>query len=752
MVSTADILLRIRGQDQTGSAFKTVGEKANQMKSTISSAVGMAMGMIGYDLFNSFVEAGRGAINASGQLDYFAGRLKMSEQQSADFRKQLDEMQDEFKKVNMTSVGATAEDLAARYQLPIDKLDELTQMTAVMSSEFIRNGRSQEDAVLAVADAMDGQFKRLQEIGITQDTLKNNGWNGNLEDQASLIDALNTSMENLGYDKIAKDITNLDDAYQALTVAGGNLIASVLIPLTPLITGIVDAIVNALDFIKDNGWAQGALLIGGLAVGFGLLAGALSVAAAAEGGIMALMPGFITSLYGAASGFMAISIAGAPLWLIVGAIAAIAIAVYELGIYFGWWTDVSSMLDAIADGVRRLWEAFINNPQVKAAIKAVQDALNALWQFLQPVFAWIGEAWANLFGESGSSPDVVRAIIDVFGALGEIAGQVFGILQQGFQTIAYVLTPLWDGLMGLVGIFSQLWDGSISWQDAFMRIITTIGTAFAGFGARIGPIAMQIGRWIFSGIVNFVSQIPGRLMGLLNQAGGRLSAFATIAFARARQAGLRIVLGVVNQVMRLPGRVYNYLMQIPGRIASAAGAAVGAAASLATQVVDAVVQGVTGVADAVYNEFMNIGNRINDAISSAVSAAASFGEDIKNAALGALGIASPGIIQKKIAIEFADIPGRIGESDNYVYSAASSYAGNILRGFNAPKIPFSSVGTIRQNSSYTPTNRTMGNMTVVHVHEGAVPVDARNMTEKQAQRIVTLAFESLSDDPEGVSG
>jgi hypothetical protein len=31
-------------------------------------------------------------------------------------------------------------------------------------------------------------------------------------------------------------------------------------------------------------------------------------------------------------------------------------------------------------------------------------------------------------------------------------------------------------------------------------------------------------------------------------------------------------------------------------------------------------------------------------------------------------------------------------------------------------------------------------------------VDARDMTEKEAQGVVTLAFESIGKDPEGVSG
>ena len=743
MVSSADILLRIRGEDQTGNAFNSVGDKANQMRSTISSAVGMAMGMIGYDLVNSLVEAGRGAVNASGQLDYFAGRLGMTEQQSASFKKELDGMQRDFKKVNMTAVGATAEDLAARYQLPINKLGDLTKMTAVMSSEFIRNGRSQEDAVLAVADAMDGQFKRLQEIGITQDTLKKNGWNGNLEDQAGLIDALNKSMEDMSYDKIAKDITNLDDAWQALTVSGGNLIASVLVPLTPIIVGIVDALINAIDFVKDNGWAQGAVMVAALAAGIVLLAGSLVTAEGAFIGVEALMPGFVTGLYSAASGFMAISVAGAPLWAILAVLAAIALAVYEVGIYFGWWTDVGSMLAAISDGVRRLWEAFINSPQVQGAIKAVQGALTDLWNYLQPFISWVQTQWTNIFGAAGSNPDAVRMIWQAFQTLGDIASAVFPYIQQGFQTIMYVVSPLVNMIGSLVGIFAALATGSISWQDAIMQAFTAIWTGITTYQTRIAQIALQLGSRIFNGVMSYARRIPSMLWTLLSQAGQRILAFGNTAAARARNAGMRILNGIINYIRQLPGRVYTFMMQVPSRIASAAGAAVSAAASLASQVVSAVTNGVVGVADAVYNEFIQIGSKINESVSSAVSAAASFGSDIKNAVMNALGIASPGIIQRKIAIEFQDIPGRIGESNDMVYSAARDYAGNILRGFNAPQMSLGTVGAIRANNGYTPSTSNMGNTTIVYIQPGAVPIDARNMTEREAVGVVTAAFESL---------
>ena len=752
MASATDILLRIRGQDQTGGAFKSVESKANSMKSAVSSAVGVAAGMIGYDMVNSLVEAGRAAINASQQLDYYGGRLNLSSKETEDFRNTINDLQRDFRKVDMTAVGATAESIAVKMDLPKEKLGDLTKMTATLSSTFVGEGRTQEDAILAVSDALDGQFKRLQEIGITQDDLKKNGWSGELSDQAGLIDALNKTMKDMGYEQTAKDITNLDDAWAALTVTGGRLLADIVLPLMPAFLGLAEAIIGVIDFVRDNGWAQGAILIGALAIGFGLFAGALSVAAAAEGGLMALMPGFITSLYGAASGFMAISVAGAPLWAIVAVIAALALAVYEVGIYFGWWTDVSSMLAAISDGVRRLWEAFINSPQVQGAIRMVQSALSQLWNAAQPVIKWIQEQWANLFGEGGSNPDVVRMIWQAFQQLGNVASAVFPYIVQGFQAISFVLTPLWDGLVKIAGVFSQLASGSISWEDAFIQVITTIGMTLANFHLRIAQIALQIGRALLNGIVNAVRQIPGRLWAFLNIALGRLIMFANIAMARARFAGMQILNGIVNFVRQLPGRVGQFMMQVPGRIASAAGAAVGAAASLASQVVQAVISGITGLADAVYNEFIQIGQRINDSVSSAVSAATNFGSDIVNAVLGALNIASPGIIQRKIAIEFADIPGRIGESNDYVYSAARDYAGNIIRGFNAPQMSMASIGAVRQNSNYTPGSATTSNLTIIHVHENAVPVDARNMTRDEARGVVTFALEDLFNNPEGVGG
>ena len=293
-------------------------------------------------------------------------------------------------------------------------------------------------------------------------------------------------------------------------------------------------------------------------------------------------------------------------------------------------------------------------------------------------------------------------------------------------------------------------EGTISWQDAFVQVITTIVTGMGNFYMRIGQIALQIGRVILNSIVNALRPLPGRIWNWLTQGISRFSQFRARVVSIALQTGARVLTGLITRIAQIPGRVGAYMMQVPGRIASAAGSAISAAVSLASGVVEAVSSGIMGVADTVYNEFMSIPDRINGAVSAAVSAAANFGSGIKDAVLNALHIASPGIIQRKIAIEFADIPGRIGESNRYVYGAARDYAGNILKGFSSPQLNLSSYGVARENANYTPRNLSTGNTTVVHVHEGAVPVDARNMTEKEAQKIVTLAFESISKDPTGV--
>ena len=797
MVSYEDILLRIRGQDNTGSAFGSAQQRVGALKTAVGGAVtAMSASMLSYA--KSAVDS---AVTAETEWNKFGNAVKNS---GGNWDKQSDEIKSWVKEYS-NSMGRSVADTRSAMTTFMNMGMSLTESQKAMettSNYAAQMGMSQEAAAGPLQKAFMGNGRALKSLGLDIKNYKDET-TGAIDKQRlmrDIMDRTKGSAEKYA-DSTAGKFQRLNNVMAGLKTDFGAAIMDAITPLIPVVQGFLNAINGLPGPVKTVGFAAIAL-----GAGIGIIAGPLTsviglmemfgftlptisgllgaiggetaalsaeqialaasqagltaeevMAAAAHSGNMAALAGEGAAAAGASGGFWAMAAAElAALWPILAIAAAVAgfiVIVEQIGEALGWWTDFGTMLDAIRAGVERLWSAFINSPQVQGAIAAVQNAISQLWNFVKPIFDWIGAAWNNLFHSDGAGsggPDVIGQIINFFGQLGSIASQVFGVLQQGFQAVSYVLTPLWNMLSSLVGIFSGLMNGSMSWQDAIMSAITTIISGLGSFYGRIGQIALQIGRTILNSIVNAIRPLPGRIWNWLVQSINRFMQFRARVISIAIQAGSRVLSGIVNRVRQIPGRVGAFMMQVPGRIASAAGSAVGAAASLATQVVDAVRNGIVGIAETVYNEFMNIPGRINEAVSGAVSAAANFGSDIKDAVLNALHIQSPGIIQRKIAIEFADIPGRIGESNRVVYSAARDYASNILRGFSAPSMNLSTANTVRENANYSPNTRPYGNTTIVHVHEGAVPVDARDMTEKEAQGVVTLAFESIGRDPAGV--
>lgn len=529
--------------------------------SFLKGAASMAVGMIGFELVNSLMETTRASMNARSSIQAFGGRLNMSAGEVSSFQSDLDKLQRTFKKVDMDVVGQQAMDMAYRLGLPKSSLTQLTETSAIFTDAMQRNGRSAEDATLALADAMDGEFKRLKEIGISQEDLMKNGWSGDINDKTGLLKAMNGALKDQHYDELAKSVDNLDDAWQVLTISLSNLLEQVLVPLTPAILTIIDGITGFIDLIQNNAFVQGAVVVGGLAIGFALLAGAIAVAAMAEGGIMALMPGFIVSLYGAASGFMAITIAGAPLWAIVAAVAAIAFAIYEVGIAFGWWHDVGSMLDAISSGVMRLWNAFINHPDVQAAISAISGAISVLWGWIQQA----GQAIMEFFGIStGGDFDIVKALIDGIGnawnmlkmALGPVIGAVQNIIQV-FDLFRQGQIDLPQFIWSVLGILANM----------YVTIFTRIGSFVVSIGIRLVRAGVNAARNFVLGIITRLKQLPGKVFSALMMVVSRLLVAGNLWVFTVKQKALDVVNGAYNTLTGLPGKIASALSGVVDAIA-----------------------------------------------------------------------------------------------------------------------------------------------------------------------------------------
>ena len=789
MVSYEDILLRIRGEDRSGSAFNSAQQRAGALKTAVGGAVtAMSASMLSYA--KSAVDS---AMTAEQEWARFGNAVNNT---GGNWDKQSDEIKGWVKEYS-NQMGRSVADTRSAMTTYLNAgmtLKESQDTMKVTSNVAAAMSITQEQAASKLQKAFMGNGKALKDLGLDIKNYKDES-TGAIDKQKMLNDIL--ARTGGAADKYAETTTakfqRLNNTLAGLKTDFGAALMDAISPLIPVVQGFLNVINSVPGPIKSVAFAAIALGAGiGIIAGpltsviglmqmmgvtvptisgaMGMLASALGITEAEMTAMAITEAGLTAEEVGAAaahaSNGVAIAAEGAaatagsvgfwslaaaelaalwPILAIAAAVAAVIVVVEQIGEALGWWTDFGTMLEAIRAGVERLWSAFINSPQVQGTLAAIQGAFQWLWGVLSPIFQWLTDAWNNLFksdGPGSGGPDVIGAIINAFGTLGSIASTVFGILSNFGGQVATALAPILQTVGQIIGTFGQLLQGQISLESAVVRV----ASLFVTYYSQIGQLALRVGRMIFNGIVNALRPLPARMWQFLMQAALRLLVFANVAAMRARMAGMRILTGFISYIRQLPGRAYTFLMQIPGRIASAAGAAVGAAASLASQVVQTVIDGFVGLGDSVYQEFMNIGQRINDAVSGAVSAAANFGSAIKDAVLSALHIASPGIIQRKIAVEFADIPGRIGESNDYVYSAARDYAGNILRGFNAPKIGLNSMGTVRQNSDYNPRNTPNGNVTIVHVHENAVPVDARNMTKREAQGVVTLALESLGKD------
>jgi len=540
MAITEEVLVRFKGQDQTKNASnsvkknikdvdqaaKSTGKSMGGLGNSINSALGFMGGMIGYELVSGISTAGREAINASQQFDYFAGRLGKSKEEASAFRDEVKGMQKQFKKVNMEGVGATAMDIALRngMQGTNEELSEITKMSAVMASEFKRNGRTEEDSIMAVNDALDGQFRRLQEIGISQDDLKKNGWNGDINDKIGLVKALNKTMSEMGYDKTAQDITNLDDAWAALTVSGGNLLKEVLIPMMPAFLSIIDGLTDLVsgfsempqewkNFISYAVAGTTALLVFGKAVGSikgalgglkgfsGLFGKIFSTGGAAGGaggeatgkGIVATLKGlkgFGKALLGLVPDIIMAAAAVAVIIAVVFALAAEVIVLTK---------GIQMLIDAMdfggidlsddIDGLKKLKEAMWEIAQIMGAM-AISNVANSVTQFTGGVL--------NLAVSLKTIKDAYKKVAE---ALKDIAGME-DINQTGLdklKKISEALKAVGDSMSAL----NQLSSG--------MNISNAINGFVAWLtGGEADPVAN------IDTVINKIKDIAPKLDGLKN--------------------------------------------------------------------------------------------------------------------------------------------------------------------------------------------------------------------------------------------
>ena len=485
----------------------------------------------------------------------------------------------------MKGAGAQATLLGTDIQTMGDKFSSMAQKDTLMARTLAETGITMQELGTAMgmtgatADEVKAKWKELD----TNQRAAILGQAASMNEGESANESYKTSWAGLQ--------DQMNRASDRLARIAGSVLLPVLIPAMKIAGDVVNGLGDAVDFLIKSplgglvsilGAAGGAFVIavsGAVALrqflGFLKLETMLDSAAtilntgtkilngeASGGAAIAnalLSESFMASAaaaWSAAAGFLA---ATWPLLVIVGVIALVVYAVYELGKSFGWWTDVSSMIDAIKAGIMRLWEAFINHPDVQAVIQALSD----VWNALSGAIASVSQAVMDFFGiNTGGEFDIVRALIDGIGL--------------AWQTITAPIRFVISLVGAVINIFSQLLNGQISFQQAVVMIWTTLSTAWGS---------------ILNGIRSLIVRMFSR--------------FVTTAIARTNA----LVLGAVRALQRLPGRAYNALIGVVTKITQAGQKWVNTARNKAGDVVTAV-----------YNKISGIPSKISSALGGVISA------------------------------------------------------------------------------------------------------------------------------------
>lgn len=226
------------------------------LKTSVSLFNWVAKGMI-HDFATkwvmSLVEATKETITNKSEMDSMLQQMKLTGNQVNSFNKALDNTISRFQKMNKYSLGETVSSLGVEFRLNAKEMEKAMPIVAMIQSEYIRAGRTAEEASLAVKDVLQGEFQRLsRETGVGRNELLAAGWNGKNTDVMSLLTALEKIGTSRHWDVFAEKATSLNDILIITSDRLTEFVARLESFVTPAITGVFNGLISLVSSI--SGW------------------------------------------------------------------------------------------------------------------------------------------------------------------------------------------------------------------------------------------------------------------------------------------------------------------------------------------------------------------------------------------------------------------------------------------------------------------------------------------------------------------
>ena len=214
------------------------------------------------------------------------------------------------------------------------------------------------------------------------------------------------------------------------------------------------------------------------------------------------LSGIFGSLGGTISGIGSslLAFATGPVGIVIAAIIALGIAIYEVGKYFGWWNDIPSMFGAIQAGVMALWDAFMSNEYVIQAIDLIKQGLTDAWNAI----VGLGQAIMSALGGAGGQFDILSWAINglqmVLNAVGPVVVLVIQGMIQHFRNIYTVAQIVWPYIAGAIqsaiGTVTGIINGARAVFQGLVNVWNTVSSAVSSMCSAItGGLSAAGAAW-----------------------------------------------------------------------------------------------------------------------------------------------------------------------------------------------------------------------------------------------------------------
>lgn len=259
-----------------GASMESYGNKASVARDRVNE-LDKASGLLrrtlsllvvtaGFELVTEIGQATWSMINAREATRSFAQMCGWSSSEVESFVDKGRQLQTTYTKIDMSQVTQQVAQLAHQYNLSESAAEGMIETSAVFTAAMAREGRSAEDATLALKDYYDqgtGWARRMQEVGVTEEKLKATGlWNGQKDDIEGMNAALGEVLRQMNIYEEAMNVNSPQEAWESLKIViaevGAEIFELFSGDVTTIMKGVVWLVIqlhNAISGIKE--WFNG---------------------------------------------------------------------------------------------------------------------------------------------------------------------------------------------------------------------------------------------------------------------------------------------------------------------------------------------------------------------------------------------------------------------------------------------------------------------------------------------------------------